>query len=88
MNKQQKIIIVKNLNSHLYEGAYFILRNDSRKFKDIGEKDMIKEAERIINDHMPEAPKKKKNKQRNSVFFFLSGAVACGLLTILVHSIL
>ena len=46
---QRKILHLKNTGSYLFDEAYFVLSRDGEDLH-IGEDDMVKEANRIIDD--------------------------------------
>jgi hypothetical protein len=46
---QRKVIHIKNTGSYLFDEAYFVLSRDGEDLQ-LGEDDMVTEANRIIND--------------------------------------
>ena len=46
---QRKVIHIKNTGSYLFDEAYFVLSRDGESLE-LGEDDMVTEANRIIND--------------------------------------
>lgn len=65
---QKKVIMMQIGKNDMFESAYFILRDDREKK---GEKnDMVKEANRIINESISPCEKRQKHSGRLSAFAF------------------
>ena len=56
---QKKILYVVGAEESMFETAYFVLRENSGAAYSGGD-DMLKEADRIINERLPSVKKKKK----------------------------
>ena len=61
---QKRVIHLKDTKSHLFDEAYFIVREQNDTQEQIREKDMICEARRIIAQHLPPSERKRKARQR------------------------
>ena len=72
---ERKIIMIKNTGSEFFEEAYFILREKHGSLS--GEQDMIKEANRLVNENTVTAKVKKKKKlSMPCVYSFSFGMLA------------
>lgn len=74
---QKKMIVLKNVDSEIFDEVQFILRSDP---KGAGYSDIIKEAERIISEStFKEVPERSPFRKRYaSLLYFLSG-LFCGV---------
>lgn len=69
---QKRVIYMKNTGSRHFEGAYFVLRQNSEEVSDA---DMIKEANRIINENFAREKSVKTRSVWRYTFSFLLGSV-------------
>jgi hypothetical protein len=70
---QKKMIVLKTSDSAVFEEAYFVLRRESRDF----DEDMVREANRIIEDGGGRRSSKRKRISKGWIYGmagFLSGA--------------
>lgn len=88
---EKKIIFIQGGESSPFENAYFILRKESEKCCNGGD-DILREANRIINESIPNL-KNKSRRKRKLKSVILSAAslglgMLCGsLLTFLIHAL-
>lgn len=78
------MIVVQGTGSSMFETAYFVLKKDAEKRR-YGERDMIGEANRIINENIGEPPQKKSffGKAPFAVPFFFGAFFGVALLFII-----
>ena len=79
---QKKILYVVGGENSVFESAYFVLREDNDSHC-LGGDDILKEAERIISERLPEAKKKQRKREKfkkaiGITVGALSGALAGG----------
>ena len=79
---QKRVIYLKNVKSHSFEEAYFVLRPDLPA-KAESPQLMIDEANRIIEENFGKGSKKSRSGIRGHIISFLSG----GLLAVVISSI-
>ena len=60
---QKKILYVVGGENSVFESAYFVLREDNDSHC-LGGDDILKEAERIISERLPEAKKKQRKREK------------------------
>ena len=74
---QKKILFVEGNENSPFETAYFVLRKDAESGAS-GEDDIVRAADMIINERLPEENRKQKKRERlKRIFLFLLSAV-CG----------
>ena len=77
---EKKIIFIQGGESSPFENAYFVLRKDSEKCCNGGD-DILREANRIINERIPSGKIKSSRKKRKLKSIVLSVAsLAVGML--------
>lgn len=69
---QKKLIMMQLNKNDMFEGAYFIVRDD-KEAKISDKNDMVKEANRIINECV--APNSRAEKRSGRLGFFALGAM-------------
>ena len=81
--KKRSVVMVKGESDSIYEEAYFILKNELSETHENVTRDMVSEANKIIESSF-EFEKKKKNKNFTGyVFFLLLGALIIQILNII-----
>ena len=76
---QKKIILLKNTGSELFDEAYFILREDAPVRSLPAEPDMIREANRILEEsQIPGRITGRRSAALRSWLCYLAGAGSCG----------
>ena len=82
---QKRVVYLKNTGSELFDEAYFIIKeNTKRAFLETTEDDLIKEANRIINEHTREKKGRARGKLIREIGAFLIGASVSFILTVLI----
>ncbi len=81
----RRVVYLKNTDSAMFDEAYFLLSNGQAART--GEKDMIREAERIISETSGAAVTEE-IKKRGGRFWFCTGAVCATGLYLLLGSLL
>ncbi|MBR5515214.1 MAG: hypothetical protein IKU52_03315 [Clostridia bacterium] len=77
---ERKMIMIKNTGCEYFDEVYFILK-EKRNYNNIKEDDMLKEANRIVNENLISfVPQKKKKTLKTDLFSFCAG-VFSGLFT-------
>ena len=79
----KRVVVVKDVESDIFEEAYFIMRPKSEKAKGhLGKTDILTEANRIVFDKTPDKSispvvvrKKRKSFVRDLLFFCMGAAV-------------
>ena len=73
---QKRMIFIKNTGCDLFDEAYFVLKNDIPASEE-NQRDIIRTATAIINEHEYPLSKRKRSKikRSKSVLFFLLGAL-------------
>ncbi len=81
---QKRIIQIKDTKSHVFEEAYFVLKNGASDA--ISERDIICEATSIINRYSQSgaSPKKTKKSIKN-LLYFISGVMTGALILLSVY---
>ena len=79
---QKRMIMLKNTGSEIFEEAYFILKEKTEKSR-IGENDMVREANRIIDENLLCACYKNGGptvirERLKTLFWYTAGALSCG----------
>lgn len=90
---QKKIIMLKNTDSDIFDEAYFILKDNRETTEKVSETEMIKEANRIVNDNLisgyfHKTAAKRTDKLllvRTFIGGFGGGALLCLLVMLLLH---
>ena len=74
---QKQLIVVRTLGSPYFDEAYFVLRREieSQKHK---KSDILKEANRILEESTLSDPHPKKKKSKRCLGWFLAG-ILCGV---------
>ena len=72
---QKQLVVVRTANSPYFDEAYFVLRT-KEETKKRSNRDILAEANRILQDCLP-SPILSRKKKRGSFFFFLLG-ILCG----------
>jgi len=84
------MIFIKNTGSELFDEAYFVISERAKRARYVSESDLVKEANRIINENMitgyiTSERKTTGNKKRKGslylLLWYLAGAASCGALT-------
>ncbi|MBE6550246.1 MAG: hypothetical protein E7670_07450 [Ruminococcaceae bacterium] len=76
---QKKILFVAGAEHSAFETAYFVLRENSESLC-LGGDDIIKEADRIINERLPAVKKKKQRLEKiKKVLLFTTSALSGAL---------
>ena len=71
---QRRVIYLKNTGSDMFDEAYFVIKeNAPRTDMSAGENDLIKEADRIINEHIGSKIKKFKGNLLKDISILLTG---------------
>ena len=71
---QRRVIYLKNTGSDVFDEAYFVIREGVVRTDPSGvEEDLIKEANRIINEHIGNKKIKKSGKMLFEACLFLTG---------------
>ena len=71
---QRRVIYLKNTGSDMFDEAYFVIKeNAPRTDMPAGENDLIKEADRIINEHIGRKSKKIKGNLLKDISILLTG---------------
>ena len=70
---QRRVIYLKNVESSVFEGAYFIIKPGVEKVNDTEEPDFIKEANRIIEESVGQIKNKKSIRGLKEGIIFASG---------------
>ena len=86
---ERKVVHLKNTGSALFEEAYFILRENS-ELADRGRTeniDLVKEANRIIEENTDFEVKRKSPVNASAVLIFLSGALISAAASLLLYFI-
>lgn len=78
----RRVIYLKNTDSTLFDEAYFLLSSGQANTK-TGERDMIREAERIISESAHESAPSESKKKRRSFWFCMGGICATALYSLL-----
>ena len=68
----RRVVYLKNTDSTMFDEAYFLLSTDSQSGK-VCERDMIREAERIVSEASTAASVEQKNKKGR--FWFCMGGL-------------
>jgi len=76
---QKKILYVEGTESCVFESAYFVLRENSEDLC-IGGEDILKEADRIINERLPGVKRKKRRLDKIKKALLVSASVLSGAL--------
>ena len=80
----KRMICIKSADSRLFDEAFFVLREDGAA---AGERDMLTEANRILEDHLLPARRARRGDRhadrRRSVVAFLCGALSSALVCFL-----
>lgn len=85
---QRKVIYLKNTGSHIFDEAYFVVREDSEGTP-ASEGDMISEANRIIAENFGARRERgRPSVQGRDVLSFLCGMAATGILTAILLAVL
>lgn len=80
---QKRVVFLKNTGSSIFEGAYFVLKEDKNGKPCATEGDMVLEASRIIEE-VSEGKKKKLPTYSLLVFSFLLGAALSCVILLLI----
>lgn len=71
---ERKMIMIKNTGSDYFDEAYFILKEKQNTKAYVNEDDMLKEANRIVNDNMISLkPREAKKIFKPDIFTFCAG---------------
>jgi len=76
---QKKILYVEGSESCAFESAYFVLRENSEDLCHGGE-DILKEADRIINERLPGVKRKKRRIEKTKKALLLMASTGAGAL--------
>ena len=74
---QKKMIVVEGNTGSMFETVYFVLKRDAEESGRYREKDMISEANRIINENSiePSLRRKRISTKMAAIFSFLLGTL-------------
>lgn len=75
---QKRIIQIKNLQDGIFDEAYFILRENAAATTR-SEEDMVKTAQRIMEENQITLPRPARRLPRHLVSFFAGAAVAAAV---------
>ena len=78
---QKKVIHLKNTESDIFDEAIFLVSDTVRE--NLRDEDFIKEANRIISENVIQREKREKINIKLGLVFFLLGALAFGLGTLI-----
>ena len=90
---QRKMIKIQNMDSRIFDEAYFILKCGVEAKINSSEEDMIREAERIVNANLlsehclPLIGEKRKKHRISTVKAFAAGVFFCGILSAVIFFI-
>lgn len=83
---QRRVVFLKNTGSSIFEGAYFVLKEDKgREWSGATESDMVHEASRIIEENSV-GKSKKLIKYSIPVLSFLIGAALSAFILLLIYN--
>ena len=75
---QKKILYIEGIESSAFDSAYFILRENIDSIC-LGGDDILKEADKIISERLPNAKKKKKRREQIKKAFLIIVSAASGV---------
>ena len=70
---ERKMIMIKNTGSDFFDEAYFILKEKLNCNNDNCEEDIIKEANRIVNENTITLKKEKNKRIKPDIISFIAG---------------
>lgn len=84
---QRRVVYLKNTGSPIFEEAYFVIKeNTQESFKGYkepqAEADFIKEANRIIEEHIGERTCRSKNEFLKGTLLFLIGFISSAIIVL------
>ena len=81
---QKRVVYLKNTGSDMFDEAYFIIKENGRGILSVpGEDDLIREANRIINEHVGRR-KSDKGRIKREIGAFIIGVLISFILTVLI----
>lgn len=80
---QKKVVYLKNIGSSVFEEAYFVIKANSQKSESYTNRELIKEANRIIEENKKLHDNKIKRPSLGNLIIFGIGFLSSALLSLL-----